>query len=116
MVTGVVRAAGLRTEPEIGAVAGWSVQMLEIAIDATDIAAIRPFWKAVFGFAGEAGAGGPEDVLADPAGQCPAIWFQQMSEPRTERNHIHFDIFWVFADPEGNEALHHDLARPGLEQ
>ncbi len=133
VITGVVRAAGLRTEPEIGAAACRSVQMLEIAIDAMDIAAIRPFWKAVLGFAGEAGADGPEDSLADPAGQGPAIWFQQMSEPRTERNRIHFDIsvphdeaarridaalaagghlisatdapaFWVLADAEGNEA------------
>jgi 4a-hydroxytetrahydrobiopterin dehydratase len=98
-----------------------------------DIAAIRPFWKAVLGYADEPGADGPQDALVDPAGQGPAVWFQQMSEPRTERNRIHFDLcvphdeaprrlqatldaggrllsdaeapsFWVLADPEGNEA------------
>jgi len=30
-----------------------------------DIASIRPFWKAVLGYADEAGADGPEDALAE---------------------------------------------------
>jgi len=109
------------------------VQMLEIAIDAMDIAAIRPFWRAVFGYADEPGRTGPEDAIVDPAGQLPAIWFQQMDDPRAQRNRIHFDItvahdeadqriraaldaggvlvsdaearaFWILADPEGNEV------------
>jgi 4a-hydroxytetrahydrobiopterin dehydratase len=103
------------------------VQMLEIAIDAMDIPAIRPFWRAVLGYGDEAGA------VADPAGQGPAVWFQQMDEPRSQRNRIHFDItvaheeaepriqaalaaggvlvsdaearsFWILADAEGNEV------------
>jgi len=116
-----------------GEAAPSSVQLLEIAIDAMDIPAIRPFWQALLGYADEPCAGGPEDALVDPAGFGPAFWFQQMSEPRTERNRIHFDLcvphdeaasriksaldaggrllsdaeapaFWVLADPEGNEA------------
>jgi 4a-hydroxytetrahydrobiopterin dehydratase len=110
-----------------------SVQVLEIAIDALDIPAIRPFWKAVLGYADEPGRSGPQDALVDPLGQGPAIWFQQMDAPRPQRNRIHLDIsvphdeaprrieatlaaggkrlsdteapaFWVLADPEGNEA------------
>ncbi|MFB7667126.1 VOC family protein [Kitasatospora sp. NPDC056138] len=132
-ISGVVREAGLRTEPEISVEAPRSVQLLEIAIDALDIAAIRPFWKAVLGYADEAGADAPEDPLVDLVGQGPAIWFQQMDRVRTERNRIHFDVcvphdeaprrveaalaaggrlvsamrapaFWVLADIEGNEA------------
>ncbi len=109
------------------------VQMLELAIDAMDIAAIRPFWQAVLGYGDEAGHDGPQDAIVDPAGQLPAIWFQQMDEPRPQRNRIHFDItvshdeaeprvsaalaaggvlvsdaaarsFWVLADAEGNEV------------
>ena len=109
------------------------VQTLEIGIDALDIAAIRPFWKAVLGYADEPGHSGPTDALVDPARQGPAIWFQQMDEPRPQRNRIHFDItvahdeadarvaaalaaggrlltdeyaraFWVLADAEGNEV------------
>jgi 4a-hydroxytetrahydrobiopterin dehydratase len=110
-----------------------SVQGLEIAIDAMDAAAIRPFWKAALGYADEPGPPDPAGALADPLGQGPAIWFQQMDEPRPQRNRIHLDIsvphdeaeermqamlaaggrvtydaeapaFWVLADAEGNEA------------
>jgi 4a-hydroxytetrahydrobiopterin dehydratase len=110
-----------------------SVQVVEIAIDALDIAAVRPFWKAVLGYVDEPGRSGPEDALVDPLGQSPALWFQQMDAPRPQRNRIHFDIsvphdeaagriraaldaggvlvsdaaapaFWVLADAEGNEA------------
>ena len=124
---------GLQTDPDVEAAPRRSVQVLEIAIDATDIAAIRPFWKAVMGYGDEAGRSGPEDPLVDPVGQGPAIWFQQMDTPRPQRNRIHFDVsvphdeaqgriraaldaggslvsdawapaFWVLADSEGNEA------------
>jgi 4a-hydroxytetrahydrobiopterin dehydratase len=110
-----------------------SVQVLEIGIDALDAGRIRPFWKAVLGYADEPGQSGPQDALVDPFGQGPAIWFQQMDAPRPQRNRIHFDVsvphdeahqriratieaggkliydaeapaFWVLADPEGNEA------------
>jgi 4a-hydroxytetrahydrobiopterin dehydratase len=105
-----------------------SVQALEIGIDALDAAAIRPFWRAVLGYADEAGG-----ALVDPLGQGPAVWFQQMDAPRPQRNRIHLDVsvphdeapdriaaalaaggtvtndaeapaFWVLADAEGNEA------------
>jgi len=125
--------SGLLTEPGVGTEAPRSVQILELAIDALNIAGIRPFWKAVLAYSGEAGAEGPEDPLVDPVGQGPAVWFQQMDSPRPQRNRIHIDIsvphdeapqrvesalaaggrlvsatrapaFWVLADPEGNEA------------
>jgi len=133
LISASVRAAGLRTLPETGTAAARSVQILEIAVDALDIAAVRPFWKAVFGYTDEPGADGPEDPLVDPVGQGPAIWFQQMDAPRPQRNRIHFDIcvphdeasrrievalaaggrlvsatrapaFWVLADAEENEV------------
>ncbi|MGW1765347.1 VOC family protein [Streptomyces sp. NPDC002073] len=132
-ISAAVHEIGLRTEPEIDTGAPRSVQLLEIAIDALDIAAVRPFWRAVLGYADEAGADGPEDPLVDPIGQGPAIWFQQMERARPQRNRIHFDVcvphdealrrieatlaaggrlvsaarapaFWVLADREGNEA------------
>jgi 4a-hydroxytetrahydrobiopterin dehydratase len=132
-LSAAVHSVGLRTVPEIGTGEARSVQLLELGIDALDIAAVRPFWKAVLGYGDEAGADGPEDPLVDPVGQGPAIWFQQMDRPRPQRNRIHFDVsvphdeaprrieaalaaggrlvsaasapsFWVLADPEGNEA------------
>jgi 4a-hydroxytetrahydrobiopterin dehydratase len=104
-------------------------EVLEIAVDALDIPAVRPFWAAVFGY--DVSPDGSE--VSDPAGVGPTVWFQQMDEPRPQRNRIHFDItvphdlaksrvravieagghlvsdeaapsFWVMADPEGNEV------------
>jgi 4a-hydroxytetrahydrobiopterin dehydratase len=132
-ISAAVEDIGLVTEPQIGTGAPRSVQLLEIAIDALDIRAIRPFWKAVLGYADEAGADGPEDPVVDPMWQGPAIWFQQMDRERPQRNRIHFDLcvphdeapqrleaalaaggrlvsatrapaFWVLADVEGNEV------------
>jgi 4a-hydroxytetrahydrobiopterin dehydratase len=129
-ITDALAARGLRTEPGRESSAR-PVQMLEIAIDALDIPAVRPFWKAVLGYVGEADDG-PTDALVDPYEQGPAFWFQQMDAPRPQRNRIHFDIsvspdeapgriaaalaaggtmvtdraaprFWVLADAEGNE-------------
>ena len=110
-----------------------STQQLEIAIDALDIPAVVPFWRAVLGYVDEPASGGPVGAVVDPLGQGPAIWFQQMDEPRPQRNRIHVDItvphddaearvaaalaaggrllsdtharsFWVLADAEGNEV------------
>jgi len=107
------------------------VQHVQVAIDAMDIASVRPFWRAVLGYA-EAG----DEDLFDAHRQGPTFWFQQMESPRTERNRFHIDIYvphdqvqarieaalaaggrivsdahapgwWTLADPEGNEA---DLA------
>lgn len=132
-ITAAVSELGLMTDADAGRGIPRSVQVLEIAIDAVDIASIRPFWKAVMGYGNEAGVSGPEDPLVDPVGQGPAIWFQQMDAPRRQRNRIHLDIsvphdeahgriqaaiasggrllsdaaapaFWVLADVEGNEA------------
>ncbi|WP_433360757.1 VOC family protein [Actinoplanes sp. CA-142083] len=103
-----ITAAGLPTTPH-------GLDVVELAIDALDIEAVRPFWEAVL------------------PGEEPPIWFQQMDSPRPQRNRIHLDIcvphdeaaarieaalaagghlvsdahapaFWVLADPEGNEA------------
>ena len=130
-ITASLAEHGLRADPR--AAAPRSVQVLEIAIDALDIASIRPFWKAALGYGDEPGHAGPQDAIIDPVGQGPAVWFQQMAEPRPQRNRIHLDIsvphdeaqarieaalqaggtlvgdeeapaFWVLADAEGNEA------------
>ena len=105
-----------------------AVTQLEIAIDALDIPAVKPFWEAVLGYKPDR-----DDDCADPYRRAPAFWFQQMDAPRPQRNRIHIDVtvphdaaqqriaaalraggtlvsdeaapaFWVLADPEGNEA------------
>lgn len=120
-IAGTLGELGLRLEPE-------SAHLLEIAIDAVDIDLVRPFWKAVLAYSDGSGR-----ELVDPRGTSPAVWFQQMTEPRPQRNRIHVDVsvphdeapnriqaalvaggvllsdssapaFWVLADAEGNEA------------
>jgi 4a-hydroxytetrahydrobiopterin dehydratase len=105
----------------------------EIAIDALDIPAVAPFWRAVLGYVPEPGTDPDDPALADPGALGPGYWFQQMDAPRPQRNRIHVDVtvphdqaearvaaalaaggtlvsdtrapaFWVLADPEGNEA------------
>jgi 4a-hydroxytetrahydrobiopterin dehydratase len=120
-----------RISAVLGAPAGPPpVQRLEIGIDALDIPAVLPFWRAVLDYVDEPGG---DDSIMDPGGQGPAVWFQQMDAPRPQRNRIHIDVsvphdeaevrikatlaaggtlvsdaaapaFWVLADPEGNEA------------
>jgi 4a-hydroxytetrahydrobiopterin dehydratase len=131
-ITTALAGIGAAVAPPVSSEYPRPVQMLEIAIDALNIAAIRPFWKAVLGFTDESGHEGPQDAIIDPPGQIPAVWFQQMDEPRPQRNRIHFDItvahdeaearikaaldaggvlvsdesaraFWILADAEGNE-------------
>jgi 4a-hydroxytetrahydrobiopterin dehydratase len=120
-LTAKMRELGLTPEPA-------QSQTAEIAIDALDIPAVLPFWRAVLDYVVES-----DDAIIDPAGKGPAFWFQQMDAPRPQRNRIHIDIaiphdqaqsrieatlaaggkivgddeapaFWVLADPEGNEA------------
>ena len=120
-ISALATEAGASSDPS-------RVQFVELAIDTMDAARIRPFWAAVLGYAEQA-----DGSLADPRGAGPAVWFQQMDEPRTDRNRFHLDVsvphdvadrrieealaaggtlvsddaaraFWVLADAEGNEA------------
>ncbi|GAB3913618.1 hypothetical protein GCM10011575_19860 [Microlunatus endophyticus] len=102
------------------------VQHVQVSIDALSIAEVMPFWREALGY--EFRRDTEEDVV-DPRGRGPSFWFQQMDEPRTQRNRIHVDIAvpaeqmearvaavlaaggrrlhpdqpWILSDPEGNE-------------
>jgi 4a-hydroxytetrahydrobiopterin dehydratase len=119
-ISSLAATAGAVAEPSM-------VQAVEIAIDTMDASRIRPFWAAVLGYR-EAGGS-----LVDPEGIGPPMWFQQMDEPRTDRDRFHIDVsvphdvavarveaalaaggvlvtdtfarsWWVVADADGNEA------------
>lgn len=126
-ITALVDELGVAADPSVP-------QSLEIAVDALDIPSVVPFWRAVLGYEDEElQADDPAPALVDPSGRGPAVWFQQMDSPRSQRNRIHFDVsvphdvavarveaavaagghlvsdrrapaFWVVADPEGNEV------------
>jgi 4a-hydroxytetrahydrobiopterin dehydratase len=127
VISSLAAAGGATSEPQ-------RVQSLEIAIDALDIDAVRPFWKAVLAYDdAPARPDGRVVAIVDPLRIGAAFWFQQMDAPRPQRNRIHVDVtvphdvaetriaaalaaggrmvndrraraFWVLADPEGNEA------------
>ena len=126
-ISALAAAAGATSMPQ-------TMQALEVAIDAMDLDAVRPFWKALLDYDDAlAGSGGIVVAVVDRLRIGPAFWFQQMDEPRPQRNRIHIDVtvphdvaeariaaalaaggtlvsdraaraFWVLADPEGNEA------------
>lgn len=120
-ISAVAAELGATAEPQ-------AATQLEVAIDALDIPAVKPFWEAVLGYRSSG-----DDECVDPYGRAPAFWFQQMDAPRPQRNRIHVDVtvphdvaadriaaalaaggtllsddhapaYWVLADPEGNEA------------
>jgi 4a-hydroxytetrahydrobiopterin dehydratase len=122
-ISAVAREHGATPDPA-------NVQTIQLAIDALSRPDVLPFWRAVLGYRDRDEGG--EDLI-DPGGRGPLIWFQQMDEPRTQRNRIHVDVWvphdeakarvqaalaaggrvvtdryapswWTLADAEGNEA------------
>jgi 4a-hydroxytetrahydrobiopterin dehydratase len=111
-ISAAVGELGLATTPG-SAGAARAVQELEIAIDALDIPAVLPFWRAVFGYVAATRpiAEGHEMIVVDPAGQGPTVWFQQLSVPRPQRNRIHFDL--TVAEDEAEVRITAALAAGG---
>lgn len=121
-ISALASAAGIATAER-------TIQATELCIDTMDATKIRPFWAAVLDYV----VVDDDGSLADPRRQGWPVWFQQMDEPRTDRNRFHLDVsvshdqadariasalaaggrmvsderakaFWVLADAEGNEA------------
>lgn len=120
-ISALARDRGIAADPT-------AVQDVQIAIDALVHPDVVPFWKAVLGYDQDS-----DEDLSDPHGRNAQIWFQQMDEPRPQRNRIHVDVcvphevaegrvaaalaaggrmvndrgapeWWTLADAEGNEV------------
>jgi len=122
-ISAIAAELGLVTRPD-------TVELLELALDTADQAAITPFWRAILGYQDSAAV---PDEVSDPAGLLPTLWFQGTDPHETPRQRFHLDIhvphdvalvrleatlaaggtlvsdadapsFWVLADAEGNKA------------
>ncbi|MFD7644410.1 VOC family protein [Kitasatospora sp. NPDC059795] len=122
-ISAAARALGATAEPH-------AAQTVQVTVDALERPAVVAFWRALLGYRDRAGS--PEDLI-DPARRGAPFYFQQMDEPRPQRNRVHVDVWvpydvaeqrvaaalaaggrlvndddapvlWVLADPEGNEA------------
>jgi len=89
---------------------------VEIAVDALDRTAVAPFWAAVLGYVADG-----EAALADPSRLLPGVWFQQMDEPRPQRNRLHLDVtvprragLLGARGRRGERGLRQHVAGPGL--
>jgi 4a-hydroxytetrahydrobiopterin dehydratase len=90
-ISAVARELGATPEPT-------TVQSIQVSIDALSSPEVMAFWRAVLGY--EYRDKEREDLI-DPRGRGPFFWFQQMDQPRPQRNRIHIDV-WV--PPEVAEA------------
>jgi hypothetical protein len=87
------------------------LRFVQFGIDALDVPKVRAFWAELLGY--------QEDPrphvtdIYDPRRLNPVLFFQQLEEPRVQRNRIRFELSvpdprqkpYLVADPEGNEIL-----------
>ncbi len=78
-ISAVAADLGLRADPSV-------VQRLGVSLDATDVGAVMPFWRAALRY-----DAADDDLLVDPLARHPRLWFQEMDAPRPLRNRIHLD-------------------------
>jgi hypothetical protein len=82
----------------------------QLTVDANDPALLARFWSRALGYRpapperadatwwahyrGRLGGDAAfEDRLFDPAGQGPALWFQQVPEAKAGKNRLHLDLY-----------------------
>lgn len=103
----------------------------DLCLDAADARALAEWWCTAMGYTlrldtEDESAGGWNGAIEDPSGAGPLFWINQVSEAKTLKNRMHFDVVgdvrdliglgatliraqddeirWtVLADPEGNE-------------
>lgn len=120
-IEAAAKELGLRADPA-------PLRFVQFGIDALDVPAVRAFWTRLLGYEED-----PRTFLTDirdPRGLNPVLFFQQLEEPREQRNRIRFELAvpeellpqriatavsaggrvlsenpYLVADPEGNEVL-----------
>jgi catechol 2,3-dioxygenase-like lactoylglutathione lyase family enzyme len=120
-----------------------AVRIGSVVIDCNDFDAMSAFWREALGYVPREPAEDGWVVLRDPDGTGVSVSLQQVPEPRTGKNRLHFDLytddqegeverllaigatrhprtpgpdedFVVLEDPEGNLFCVVDTRPPGL--
>jgi 4a-hydroxytetrahydrobiopterin dehydratase len=66
-----------------------TVSVVEIALDTWDHEEIKPFWRAVLGYADSPESG---KAVYDPSGSLPTLWFQRTTSHDEPRQRFHLDV------------------------
>jgi 4a-hydroxytetrahydrobiopterin dehydratase len=85
---------------------------VELAIDALDGDALRPFWKAALAYREQVTEQGWVE-LHDPDGEGPVVWFQPMDPDRPGRGRLHVDVYLHGGLPECQRRVADALAAGG---
>ena len=72
---------------------------LGLVLDCADPDALAEFWSAAIGYT-TLGSAGNYVLLVDEAGQQPKLLLQRVSEPKSGKNRMHFDIETADVDAE----------------
>jgi len=86
-ISEIAREQGIEADPT-------AVAQIEFALDATNLAALGPFWAVLLTGSTDSAQG--NDVI-DPSGQVPLLWFQETDAHDTPRQRFHLDV-WVAHD------------------
>ena len=85
-IVGIAAAVGAQRLPP-------AADVVELGIDTTDPGRVAPFWCAALGY--RPAREGHDDVLVDPHGLGPQVWFQHTSTPASpagQRGRAHVDV------------------------
>ena len=86
LISAAGRALGLAADPS-------AVQSFLVIPGATVRADVMPFWQAVLGY--EVRRDSPDQDLVDPRNRWPALWFEQMDQPRPDGGGAIHVAIWV---------------------
>lgn len=74
------------------------MEEFHVIVDCTDGPKLAEFWCAALGYE-LLGTAAQYTAIVDPKKKHPQIVFQQVAEPKTTKNRVHFD-YTVDGDPE----------------
>jgi hypothetical protein len=69
------------------------VRIGSVVVDCNDFAGMVAFWREALGYVTREPAEDGWVILRDPGGASVNVSFQQVPEPRSGKNRLHFDLY-----------------------